>query len=103
LNLKADKANPTFTGTITIATGTATASVGGVPMQHITLTGNITLTDGLSEGQIIKYVATNAGFTIDSTVVAWWEGVEPTLGTTDEFEFYKLNGVLRGKHTASLA
>jgi hypothetical protein len=102
-DLLAAKDNPAFTGTVTLETATATASLGGVPMQHITLTENIVLTDGLSEGQQVKYVATNAGYTIDSSVVTWWEGEAPTLGTTDEFEFYKLNGVLRGKHTGSIA
>jgi len=95
--------NAVLTGSITLETATATDSIGGVPMQSRTLVGNVTLTDGLSEGQQLKYVVTNAGFTIDSAVVTWWEGEVPTLGTTDEFEFYKLGGVLRGKHTGSLA
>ena len=98
----ATKANAAFTGTVTLETSTATDAIGGVPMQYRTLTANSTLTDGLSEGQQVKLVLTNGGFTIDSTVVTWWEGEVPTLGTTDEFEFYKLNGVLRGKHTGSL-
>ena len=102
-NAASTSSNPTFSGTITLETALATNIVGGVPLQHSTLAANITLIDGLTEGQQLKLVVTNAGYTIDSSVVTWWEGEAPTLGTTDEFEFYKLNGVLRGKHTGSLA
>jgi hypothetical protein len=107
LNYKLDASGGTATnliqaGTLTLATGTGGASIGGVPMQYLSAAANVTFTDGLSNGQQLKYVLVNNGYTLDSSVVTWWGGSAPTLGTTDEFEFYKLNGTLYGKHTGSM-
>ncbi len=88
----------TFTGDITenvaIATDAITATLG--TMQHKTMTGAITVTDSLTEGQWVTVVYTPAGNvitfpTVDSSNV--WLTALPTLATTNKVLYEKLNGV----------
>ena len=98
LDLKADKDNPTFTGSITEQTAVATTVLepDNGTIQYKTLTANTTFTDGLAEGQTLTLYVTNAGYTITYPTITWDNGAEPTLGTTDRLYFEKVNGVLYG-------
>ena len=98
------KNNATFTGSITEQTAVGTDAIvatGGTGLYR-TLTANTTLTDGLSEGQSLIYVVTNAGFTLTYPTITWWGGAEPTLATTDKIKFEKINNVLYGTHEGSI-
>jgi len=107
LDLKADKANPIFTGSITEETVVATNALepDNGTLQYRTLTADTTFTDGLANGQSLTLVLTNAGWTVTYPTITWWDyadgTTEPILGTTDEIKFYKLGTTLYGKHTGS--
>ena len=87
--------NAVLTGSITeetsVATDALTPSDG--TMQYRTLTADITLTDGLVNGQWMTVLYTPAGFGITFPTATWLTDI-PTLGTKNEFLFKKVDGVL---------
>ena len=101
--IKANNDNPTFTGSITEQTATATDVLepDNGTLQYRTLAADTTFTDGLAEGQTLTLYLTNAGFIPTYPIITWDGGVEPTLGTTDRLYFEKVNSVLYGFHTAT--
>ena len=102
--LKANKANPIFTGLITEEVSVSTLTLGATSsVQTYTATGNFTIVDDLADGESVTFMVTNAGFTPTYPTITWWEGVEPTLGTTDKLFFEKIGATLWGSQVASLA
>jgi hypothetical protein len=71
-------------------------------VQTYTATGDVTFTDGLSDGQFLTLILTNGGFTITFPTLTWWNA-EPTLGTTDKILFEKIDGTLYGTHVSTIA
>jgi len=104
IGLKADKANPTFTGSITeqVAVCNLALEPNNGTVQTYTATADFTFTDGLADGQFLTLILTNGGFTPTYPIITWWGGVEPTLGTTDKLYFEKLGGTLYGSHQGTI-
>ena len=104
LGLKADKANPIFTGSITEQTAVATTVLepDNGTVQTKTLSANTTFTDGLADGQFLTLIVANAGFTITYPTITWWGSSEPVLGTTDKLFFEKIGSTLYGTHSGSI-
>ena len=107
LDLKADKANPVFTGIIKEEVSVSTLTLGATSsVQTYTATADFTIVDDLESGENVTLVVVNAGFTPTYPTITWWDNsdgtTEPTLGTTDEIKFYKIGTTLYGKHTGSI-
>lgn len=100
-----DNSAPIITGSITeqvsVGTDSITASNGTVVTR--TLTADTTFTDGLSEGQTVTYLVTNAGYTITYPTISWFGDEAPELGSVDKLFFEKIGGVLYGTHSGSIA
>ena len=105
LDLKANKANPSFTGSITEEVVVATDSLDPAngTVQTRTLTANTTFADSLATGQFLTLVLVNGGFAVTWPTMTWWEDAAPTLGTTDKIFFEKIGTTLYGTHSGSLA
>ena len=105
LDLKANKASPIFTGSITeqVAIATDVLSSASGTVQTRTLAADVTFTDALAEGQAMTLLLTNAGYVITYPAVTWFGDETPTLGTTDKLFFEKINGVLYGTHSGTIA
>ena len=97
LALKLNKTNPVITGSITEQTATQLLAVDATiaTMQFKSLSGNIIMTDSLTEGQWCTILFTPNGFSIDVvTMGATWLTDVPTIGTVNKFLFEKTNGIL---------
>ena len=100
LALKANKANPSFTGSITeettIATNLIDASIG--TFQYKELTQNETYTDGLNNGESCSITFLTNGFIpilpIHNNIDVVWLTDVPTIGSRNKFAFEKLENVL---------
>ncbi|NOQ31783.1 MAG: hypothetical protein GQ570_11735 [Helicobacteraceae bacterium] len=105
LALKANKANPIFTGSITeqVAVATDVLEPDNGTVQTRTLIANTTFTDGLADGQFMTLLVTNAGFTITYPTITWFGDETPTLGTTDKIFFEKIGSTLYGTHSGGIA
>ena len=102
LNLKATKANPTFTGLIKEQVSVSTLTLGATSsVQTYTATANFTIVDDLESGESVVFYVTNAGYVPTYPTTTWDGGAEPTLGTTDRLFFEKVGSVLYGFHTAT--
>ena len=104
LDLKANKANPIFTGLITEETTVSSLTLGAnSSVQTYTATANFTIVDDLVDGESVTFIVTNGGFTPTYPTITWWESAEPTLGTTDKLFFEKIGATLWGSQVNSLA
>lgn len=68
-------------------------------IQYVTLTGNITLTESLADGQYVTLMIDDgAGFTITWPTITWVGGTAPTLVTTgyNVIELWQVNGTVYG-------
>ena len=102
--LKADKANPIFTGLLTEQVSVSTLTLGATSsVQTYTAIADFTIVDDLVSGESVTLILTSARFTPTYPTITWWEGAEPTLGTTDKLFFEKIGATLYGSQVASLA
>ena len=107
LALKADKANPIFTGLLTEQVSVSTLTLGATSsVQTYAATANFTIVDDLVDGESVTMILTSGGFTATYPTITWWDGAdgttEPTLGTTDKIKFEKIGTVLYGTHVGSI-
>ena len=103
-DLKAPAANPVFTGLITEQVSVSTLTLGATSsVQTYTGIADHTFIDDLASGEFVTLIYTNGGFTPTYPTITWWEGVEPTLGTTDKLFFEKIGATLYGSQVASIA
>jgi len=101
---KATSSNPSFTGSITeeVAVCDLVLEPDNGTVQTYTATGDFTLTDGLAEGQSMILRLTNGGWTTTFPTIVWINGSEPTLTTTDDIVFYKIDSNLCGAYIGSV-
>ena len=93
--------NPVITGLITEQVSVSTLTLGATSsVQTYTGTANFTIVDDLVDGEFVTFIVTNAGWTPTYPTMTWWEGAEPTLGTTDKLFFEKIGSTLYGSHVA---
>ena len=93
--------NPVITGLITEQVSVSTLTLGATSsVQTYTATANFTIVDDLVDGEFVTFIVTNAGWTPTYPTMTWWEGAEPTLGTTDKLFFEKIGSTLYGSHVA---
>ena len=107
LALKANAANPTFTGLITEQVSVSTLTLGATSsVQTYTATADFTIVDDLVSGESITLILTNGGFTPTYPTITWWDNAdgttEPTLQTTDKIKFEKVGATLYGSHIGSI-
>jgi hypothetical protein len=100
-----DNSNPVITGSITeeVAVCDLALEPDNGTIQTYTATGDVTFTDGLSDGQFLTLILTNGGNAITYPTITWWGGEAPTLGTTDKLFFEKIGSTLYGSHVGSIA
>jgi len=104
LALKANKANPIFTGLLTEQVSVSTLTLGATSsVQTYTATADFTIINDLVSGEFVTFILDGAGFTPTYPTMIWWEGAEPTLGTKDKIFFENIGGLLYGSHVASIA
>ena len=103
-DLLAPKANPIFTGLLTEQVSVSTLTLGATSsVQTYTAIADFTIVDDLVSGESVTLILTSARFTPTYPTITWWEGAEPTLGTTDKLFFEKIGATLYGSQVASLA
>ena len=105
--LKADKANPIFTGLITEQVSVSTLTLGATSsVQTYTATADFTIVDDLVSGESVTLILTNGGFTRTYGTTTWWDNADgttaPTLQTTDKIKFEKVGAVLYCSHIGSI-
>jgi hypothetical protein len=104
INGKANLANPIFTGLLTEQVSVSTLTLGATSsVQTYTAIADFTIVDDLVSGESVTLILTSARFTPTYPTITWWEGAEPTLGTTDKLFFEKIGATLYGSQVASLA
>jgi len=108
LALKANKASPSFTGSITEEVyqliGTAIDAVNGT-LQYITMTSDVTFTENLLEGQSVILRITTGGYTplgIFAVDANWINNKLPYYTTTDDVLIYKFNSSLKIAYIGSV-
>ncbi|MEA2091222.1 MAG: hypothetical protein U9O83_02520 [Campylobacterota bacterium] len=108
LDLKADKDNPAFIGSITEETAAMPADeinpTNGT-IQTKTMAGDETWTEALADGQSLIIHLTSAGFTVSGVwdTLTWVGGSQPILSTVDAIVFYKIGATLFGKHLGEVS
>jgi len=108
LDLKANKANPIFTGLITEQVSVSTLTLGATSsVQTYTATADFTIVDDLVDGEFVTYWLTGAGWTCTFPTMTWLDGAdgttEPTLGTLNKIFFEKVGTTLYGTEVGKLA
>ncbi len=107
LDLKANKANPEFSGMIKETVSVSTLTLGATSsVQTYTATADFTIVDDLVSGESVTLVLVNGGFTPTYPPMTWWDNAdgttEPTLQTTDKIKFEKVGTTLYGSHIGSI-
>lgn len=101
LDLKADKADPIFTGLITEEVSVSTLTLGATSsVQTYTAIGDFIIIDDLVDGEFVTMFAQSAGFTPTYPTITWLDSAdgttEPPIATITKVLYEKVNGVLYG-------
>ena len=105
-NYTADKSNPrhvVLTETTYECTGTVLDPANGT-VQYKTLTGNVTFTEVLEDGESMYIQITAGNHTVTFPTITWIGGTAPTLSTSKPtaIELWKIGSVLYGANVGDI-